>query len=394
MSDLLDLAALDAADPLAAFRAEFALPEGVIYLDGNSLGPLPRAARARMGAVIEQEWGRDLIRSWEINGWMELPRRVGEKIGRLIGAAPGCTVACDSTSINLFKALAAALALRPERRVVLTQADNFPTDLYVTEGLCALLGRGIEVRRVPEEAIAAALGPEVAVLSLTHVNYRSGRMHDMARLTRAAHAAGALAVWDLSHSAGAVPLDLAACGADFAVGCGYKFLNGGPGAPSFISIAPAHLGAPMPLTGWMGHADPFAFGPGYRPADDAGRALVGTPFVLSLAALEVGVDLMLEADMAAVRAKSLLLAEAFIALVERDCAGIRLELLTPRTPELRGSQVAWRHPRAEAIMRALIARGVIGDFRPPDILRFGLTPLYLRFAEIGAAVKRLAEAAG
>jgi kynureninase len=385
------LAALDEADPLASFRALFDLPEGVVYLDGNSLGPLPKATRARLDEVIGREWGRDLIRSWEANGWMDLPRRVGGKIGRLIGAEPDSTIACDSTSVNLFKALAAALGLRPGRRVIVSERGNFPTDLYVAEGVAALLGA--ELRQAEPDAIEAALDGSVAALTLSHVNYRSGRMHDMARLTRAAHAAGALMVWDLAHSAGAVPLDLAGCAVDFAVGCGYKFLNGGPGAPGFLYVAPRHHGAAMPLTGWMGHAEPFAFAPAYRPAEGVARALVGTPQVLSLAALEVGVDIALSAEMDAVRAKSVRMAELFAALVERDCAGLGLALASPRDASARGSQVCLRHKRAGAIMRALIERGVIGDFRPPDILRFGLTPLTLRYADLGAATAALAEVA-
>jgi len=389
----IDLAELDAADPLASFRALFVMPEGVIYLDGNSLGPLPRAAQTRLAEVVEREWGGGLIRSWWTNGWMEMPRRVGAKIGRLIGAEPGSTVACDSTSVNLFKALAAALGLRADRRVILSETGNFPTDLYMATGLAALLGRGHVVRDVEADAIKAALDPSVAVLMLTHVNYRTGRMHDMAALTRAAHAAGALAVWDLSHSTGAVPLDLAECGADFAVGCGYKFLNGGPGAPGYLYVAPRHQGATMPLTGWIGHADPFAFAPAYRPADGIARALVGTPHILGLAALEAGVDIALSADMAAVRAKSVRLAEVFVALVEHECAGLGLEVTSPRDAAIKGSQVCLRHANADVIMPALIARGVIGDFRPPDTLRFGLTPLYLSYADVGAAVRVLAEVA-
>jgi kynureninase len=389
--DKARLAALDEADPLAPFRALFDLPEGVVYLDGNSLGPLPKATRARLDDVVGREWGRDLIRSWEANGWMDLPRRVGGKIGRLIGAEPDSTVACDSTSVNLFKALAAALGLRPGRRVIVSERGNFPTDLYVAEGVAALLGA--ELRQAEPDAIEAALDGSVAALTLSHVNYRSGRMHDMARLTRAAHAAGALMVWDLAHSAGAVPLDLAGCAVDFAVGCGYKFLNGGPGAPGFLYVAPRHHGAAMPLTGWMGHAEPFAFAPAYRPAEGVARALVGTPHVLSLAALEVGVDIALSAEMDAVRAKSVRMAELFAALVERDCAGLGLALASPRDASARGSQVCLRHKRAGAIMRALIERGVIGDFRPPDILRFGLTPLTLRYTDLGAATAALAEVA-
>lgn len=386
---MTELEALDRADPLAGFRELFELPDGVIYLDGNSLGPLPKATKTRLAALIGREWGNELIRSWETNGWMKLPLRVGEKIGRVIGAEPGCTVACDGTSVNLFKALAAALAVRPERRTILSERGNFPTDLYMADGLCRLLGRGHTVRTVEPEAIEAALDERVAVLMLTHIDYRSGRMHDMARLTGAAHAVGAVVVWDLSHSAGAVPLDIAAAGADFAVGCGYKFLNGGPGAPGFLYVAPRHDRAAMPLTGWIGHADPFAFAPEYVPAAGIARALVGTPAVLGLAALEAGVDIALSADLRTVRAKSLRMTEMFIEAA--TAAGFRV--VTPLDPARRGSQVCVAHPKAAAIMRSLIGRGVIGDFRPPDVLRFGITPLTLRFVEIGAAVQAMAAAA-
>jgi kynureninase len=381
---------LDRDDPLSAFRDLFDLPDGVIYLDGNSLGPLPRATRTRIARVMDQEWGRDLIRSWDQNGWMALPLRLGEKIGRLIGAAPGCTVACDSTSVNLFKLLAAALSLRPDRRVILSEPGNFPTDLYIAQGLSRLLGHGHEIRLAEPDAIDAALDDSVSVLLLTHVNYATGGMHDMARLTQAAHAAGALAIWDLAHSAGAVPLSVTACGADFAVGCGYKFLNGGPGAPAFLYIAPPYQQADMPLTGWIGHAEPFAFSPAWRPAEGIGRALVGTPHILSLAALEVGVDIALSADMRAVRDKSLRMTGLFMAAAE--AAGFTV--LTPADPQRRGSQVCLRHPNAETIMQRLAARGVIGDYRPPDVLRFGITPLTLRYAEIGTAARMLAAFGG
>jgi len=382
---MTDLEALDKADPLARFRDLFELPEGVVYLDGNSLGPLPKATKQRLADMVQREWGRDLIRSWETNGWMELPFRIGEKIGRIIGAEPGCTVAGDSTSVNLFKGLAAALALQPERRVILSERGNFPTDLYMADGLCRLLGRGHTVRAVEPEAMEAALDERVAVLMLTHIDFRTGRMLDMARLTRAAHAAGAVAVWDLSHSAGAVPLDVSGAEADFAVGCGYKFLNGGPGAPGYLYVAPRHHDAAVPLTGWMGHANPFAFSPDYVPAAGIARALVGTPAVLGLAALEVGVDLVLSANMQVVRGKSLRMTELFIKAA--TAAGFRV--VTPLDPARRGSQVCVAHPQAASIMRGLIARGVIGDFRPPDVLRFGITPLTLRFEEIGAAVEAM-----
>jgi kynureninase len=382
-----DIAALDWTDELAAFRERFVLPDGVIYLDGNSLGALPKATPARVAQVVEQEWGRSLISSWTDHGWIDLQFRVGEKIGKLIGAAPGTTVVADSTSVNLFKLLAAALDQRPGRSVILTEEGNFPTDLYMAQGLTALLQRGHVLRSVPAAHLPEALDRQVAVLMLTHVNYRSGAMHDMAALTRAAHAAGALALWDLSHSVGAVPLRLAADDVDLAVGCGYKYLNGGPGAPAFLYVA-QRLQAEMrfPLTGWLGHAEPFAFESFYRPASGIARAVVGTPPILSLAAFEVGIDVSLEAPMSAVREKSLRLSELFIALMEQEPGFV---LLTPRAPERRGSQVSFAHPHGHAIMQALIERGVIGDFRAPDVLRFGLAPLYVRFADVWDAIETL-----
>jgi kynureninase len=380
-----EAAALDRCDELAGFRDRFVLPEGLIYLDGNSLGPLPVATKARVGEVVEREWGQSLIRSWTDHGWIDLQFRIGEKIARLIGAAPGTTVVADSTSVNLYKLLAAALHRRPDRRVILTEAGNFPTDLYIAQGLAAHLQLGHEVREATN--VLSTLDDTVGVLMLTHVNYRSGAMHDVAALTRAAHAAGALALWDLSHSVGAVPLQLEADGVDIAVGCGYKYLNGGPGAPAFLYIA-KHMQNELrlPLTGWLGHAAPFAFESGYRPAPGIGRAVVGTPPVLSLAALEIGIDIALEAPMAAVRAKSLALAELFMTLMAEESA---FTLLTPQAAPRRGSQVAFAHPQGYAIMQALIERGVIGDFRSPDVLRFGLAPLYVRFVDIWDAVATL-----
>lgn len=384
--------ALDAADPLATFGQRFNLPDGLVYLDGNSLGALPRDTPARVARAITDEWGRDLIRSWNTAGWMDMPMRVGDKIGRLIGALPGETVCADSTSINVFKALSAALRLNPGRKVILSEPDNFPTDLYMAQGLTGLLNDGHRlVLKTPDE-IEAALNADTAVLMLTHVNYRSGRMHDMARLTEKAHAVGALVVWDLAHSAGAVPVDLTAAGADMAVGCGYKYLNGGPGAPAFIMVAGRHQARfSQPLSGWLGHADPFAFSVDYRPAAGIGRALCGTPAVLNMTALECGLDVMLEADQGAMRAKSLALTDLFIAEVEARGAGRGLSLLTPREHHLRGSQVSFAHAEGYAIMQALIARGVIGDFRAPDILRFGFTPLYTRYADAWKAAGALAD---
>jgi kynureninase len=382
------LAALDAADPLASFRLQFMLPDGVIYLDGNSLGPVPCATPARIADVVVREWGDSLIRAWTEHAWIDLPLSVGEKIGRLIGAAAASTVVADSTSVNLFKLLAAALDARLGRPVILTETGNFPTDLYMAQGLTALLGRG-HTLHVADDPVRA-LGPDVAVLLLTHVNYRSGGMHDMAAVTRAAHAAGALVLWDLSHSVGAVPLQLAADDVDLAVGCGYKFLNGGPGAPAFLYIAPRlQTGLRLPLTGWLGHAEPFAFDPVYRPAQGIARGVVGTPPVLSLAALEVGVDLMLQASMQELRAKSLRLADLFLQLVAQECSGQGFAPLTPVEASRRGSQVSFAHPDGYAIMQALIERDVIGDFRAPDVLRFGLAPLYVRYVDVWDAVSVL-----
>ena len=394
--------ALDAEDPLASLRGQFELPEGVIYLDGNSLGVLPRAAAERVQQVVRDEWGRGLIRSWNSAGWIDLPQRVGDKIGLLIGAAAGEVVVADSTSVNLFKVLSAALNLQrahaPQRRVIVSERQNFPTDLYIAQSLAR--ERALELRLVDADEIAAQLDDQLAVLMLTHVNYRSGRMHDMANLTRRAHDAGALVVWDLAHSAGAVPVDLNAADADFAVGCGYKYLNGGPGAPAFAWARARHTTRMdreqlwQPLSGWLGHAAPFEFAPDYRPAPGMARFICGTPPVISMAALECGVDTVLAANplgsMAALREKSLALTELFILLVEERCAGQGLTLQAPREAGLRGSQVSFaREDGGYAIMQALIARGVIGDFRAPNILRFGFTPLYTRFVDVWDAVEHL-----
>jgi kynureninase len=385
-----DLERLDAVDPLAAFRGAFDLPQGVIYLDGNSLGALPKATPARLADVATREWGADLIRSWNTNGWIEAPQRVGDKIARLIGAAPGEVVAADSTSVNLFKLLAGAISLRPGRRTILTEPGNFPTDLYMMQGLERLLGDRIRIRIEPAETLADAIDEDVIAVSLTHVHYKSARRWPMAQITAKAHAHGALAIWDLSHSAGALAIDLNAANADLAVGCGYKYLNGGPGAPAFQFVAERHQALiRSPLTGWMGHADPFAFVDDFTPAAGIKRQLCGTPAILSLAALEVGIDLMLRADMAALEAKGGALGDAFIALVEARCAGMGLTLASPRDAAARGSHVVFAHPEAYAVMQALIERGVIGDFRAPDMLRFGFTPLYARFTDMFDAVEIL-----
>jgi kynureninase len=397
-----DLAALDDADPLVGLRDLFELPPGVIYLDGNSLGPLPRSVAARLQRAVAEEWGRGLIGSWNRAGWIDLPHSLGDRIAPLVGAAPGEVVVADSTSVNLFKVLAAAAAIQrqdaPARRVVLSERENFPTDLYVASSVAR--ERGLELRLVDTEQLDAALDEQTALLLLTHVNYRTGRMHDLPALTRAARAAGALAVWDLAHSAGAVPVDLNGAGADFAVGCGYKYLNGGPGAPAFLWSHRRHRErAAQPLAGWMGHAAPFAFAPDYRPAAGVGRFLCGTPPVLSMLALACGVDTVRAADplggVPALRAKSLALTRTFIELVECRCGGTGLECVSPREDARRGSQVCLA--RAEggyAIVQALIARGVIGDFRAggagaPDILRFGFAPLYVRFVDVWDAVEHL-----
>ena len=385
-------AALDAGDPLAPFAARFTLPEGLIYLDGNSLGVLPAATPQRLAQVIAEEWGTGLIRSWNAAAWVDLPQRLGEKLAPLVGAAPGTVRVCDSTSVNLFKLLAAALAARPGRTVIVSEADNFPTDLYIAEGLAALLCQQHTLRLVAADAIEAALDDDVAVLLLSHVNYRTGRLHDMAALTAAAHAQGALTLWDLAHSAGALPVQLAEAQADFAVGCGYKYLNGGPGAPAFLYVAPAHQATlAAPLSGWFGHARPFAFEHRYAPAAGVDRLLVGTPPVLSMAALEVGIDLMVEVDLAALRRKSLAMSALFATRVERELGDCGLTQVSPREDHLRGSQVCLAHPQAWPVMQALIARGVIGDFRAPDILRFGFTPLYLSHVQVWDAVTHLAE---
>ncbi len=383
----------DACDPLAPLRDAFALPAEQIYLDGNSLGALPRETAARVQAVIEAQWGHDLVSSWNRAGWVDLPQRVGDKIGRLIGARPGETLAADSTSINLYKLLAAALRLRPERRCVVAAADEFPTDLYMAQGLLGLLGDRYELRLVEEGAsIADAIDRDTAVVVLGHVNYRSGALYPMAELTEAAHRQGALILWDLAHSAGVMPLSVAADGVDFAVGCGYKYLNGGPGAPAFMYAASAHQAQlSTPLSGWFGHAQPFAFEARYRGADDIRKLLCGTPPILGLSALEVGVELALQAPMNQVRAKSLRMVELFMGRVRARLPDAALVPFGPAAAAERGSQVCLRHPQAWPIMQALIARGVTGDVRAPDILRFGFAPLYLRYVDVWDAVEHLAE---
>ena len=371
-------------------RARFHLPEGVIYLDGNSLGPLPLAARERVDRLLGAQWGELLIRGWNDAGWMEWPGRIGDRIGRLIGAPSGTVTMGDTLSVKVYQALAAALELRPERRVVLSDHGNFPSDLYMADGLIRSLGRGHEIRLVAPDAVGEALDDDVAVLMLTEVDYRTGRRHDMARLTEAAHAAGALVVWDLAHSAGALPIDVHATGADFAVGCTYKFLNGGPGAPAFIYVSPGHIDRIRPaLSGWLGHESPFAFDLDYRPGGGIERMRVGTPPIVALAALDAALDVWDDVSIDDVRVRSIELGERLIAQIERSCP--HLELVSPRKAEDRGSQVSFRFEHGYPAMQALIDRGVIGDFRAPDIMRFGITPLYLDAGDIVRAAETLAE---
>lgn len=374
----------------ARTRALFHIPEGVIYLDGNSLGPLPIAAKARVADMLAAEWGEQLIRGWNSAGWFMQPRRIGDRIGRLIGAPAGTVVMGDTLSIKVHQALAAALELNPGRKLVLSDSGNFPSDLYIAQGLLKSLGRGHELRIVAPEEVEAAIDENVAVLMLTEVDYRTGRLHDMKALTAKAHAAGALTVWDLAHSAGALPVDLGAARADFAVGCTYKYLNGGPGAPAFIYVAERHLETARPvLSGWLGHEAPFAFDLDYRPGGGIDRMRVGTPPVIALAALEAALDAWEGVDMADVRRMSIALCDLFIREVEAGCP--ELVLNSPRDGARRGSQVSFRHPEGYAVMQALIARGVIGDFRAPDGIRFGFTPLYIGEAEVRGAAKILAE---
>lgn len=398
--------ALDAQDALAPLRQQFSLPEGLIYLDGNSLGVLPRQTAQRVTEVVEQEWGQGLIRSWNSAGWIDLPRKVGDKIARLLGAPAGEVVVADSTSVNLYKVLSAALRIAqsdvPTRRVILSERSNFPTDLYMAQSLAEQFG--MQLKLTTAEALDQDLNDQVAVLMLTHVNYRSGRMFDMAAVTAQAHACGALTVWDLAHSAGAVPVDLHAAQADFAIGCGYKYLNGGPGAPAFVWAHPRHANRFwQPLSGWMGHAAPFVFDTAYQPAAGIGRYLCGTPAVLAMSALECGVDTLLAAEplggMAALRRKSLALTQLFMDQVQQRLGQHGLRTHTPAEAQQRGSQVSLTVPvgiSAYGVMQALIERGVVGDFRAgdgspqePDLLRFGFTPLYVRHVDVYDAVSAL-----
>lgn len=380
---------MDAADPLAHFRSEFAIRDGLIYLDGNSLGMLPKRTIARMSRTVAEEWGEGLITSWLGTDWVNSPARIGDKIGKLVGGGPGEVIACDSTSINIFKALTAALSLQKGRHVLLTETGNFPTDNYMLQGLARFSGGELECREVPPEDVLDALDHDVAVLLLTQVHYKTARIRNMAEVTAQAHDKGVLVVWDLSHSAGAIEVDLNGANADFAVGCGYKFLNGGPGAPAYLFAAQRHHCADPVLSGWFGHARPFDFDGKFEPAEGIDRFQCGTPPVLGMSALEEGVDLILEADMNALRHKAIALSELFIELMDERCGEFGFEFICPTNSQDRGSQVAFSHPQAYEMMQALKAREVIGDFRAPNIMRFGITPLYLSFSDIALAVERL-----
>ena len=390
---LEDILELDQHDPLAGKREQFELPDGVIYLDGNSLGALPTAAREMAAEIVKEQWGQELVRSWNTNRWIDLPVIVGEKIAPLLGAATGQLICCDSISVNLFKLLAAALNLQTNRHVVLSQRENFPADLYMTQGLGELCGpETCDLKLVEDGEIEAALDETVAVLMLTHVNYKSGKIHDMQGLTRLAHDKGILVIWDLAHSAGAVPLELDQWGVDFAVGCGYKYLNGGPGAPAFIYTAKRHQGSiQQPLSGWMGHKTPFSFDPKYRAAQGMRQFLCGTPPVLSMGVLDAALSIFEDVDMLVLREKSMRLGELFLQLVDSHDSLDELDLVSPGERTARGSQLAFAHPQAFAICQAMIERGVIADFRAPDVLRFGFAPLYLRFKDIWNSVQILSD---
>jgi len=393
LPDLAAIEAMDAADGLRAMRERFILPEGLVYLDGNSLGVASKAAFTQLQAAATKEWGQDLIRSWNTAGWFDLPLTLGDRVGRLVGAAAGQTVVCDTTSINIYKTLHAAMALRPDRKVIVAEAGSFPTDIYMAEGVVSTRpGASLRLEGVDAPEVEDLIDGDVAVVLVNHVNYKSGELRDMAALTKKAHEHGALVIWDLCHTAGALPVDLDEAKADFAVGCTYKYLNGGPGAPAFVYAAARHHGAiSQPLSGWWGHARPFAFERHYAAGEGIRRFLCGTQPILSLRALKGALDIWDEVDMAALREKSLALTDLFIALVEERCAAYGLELESPREREKRGSQVSFRHPHAYEIMQALIARDVIGDFRAPSTMRFGFTPLYLRYADVWRAVEILEE---
>lgn len=387
-----DFERLDIDDPLAEFRDEFDLPEGVIYLNGNSLGAMPKKAMAQAQQTVINEWGKDLIKSWNVHDWFHLPQRIGDRLAPMIGADAGEVVVTDSTGINLFKVLSAALTLHPERTKIVMEGSNFPTDNYTAQGLVKLLGDRHEIVFAEEEGILAAIDETVAVVCLTQVHYKSGRVLDMKAITEKTHACGAVSIWDLCHSAGAMAVDLNGCNVDFAIGCTYKYLNGGAGSPGFIFTAKRHQGkALQPLTGWWGHKTPFAFERDYTPADNIDQMLSGTQPIISLAVTEVGIDISARADMSLVREKSQKLGDLFIRLIDEQCNKFGFELASPRDAERRGSQVSLAHEQGYAIMQALISRGTIGDFRAPVILRFGFSPLYVSYVDVWDAVAQLRE---
>ncbi|MEM6984110.1 MAG: kynureninase [Pseudomonadota bacterium] len=388
-----EIVALDKADPLANKRDEFDLPVDTIYLDGNSLGALPKAVKSRVAEVVNQQWGSYLIRSWNDHQWIDLPNQVGDKIAPIIGAAKGQVICCDSISVNLFKLLSSALSLNPGRNVVLSTQDNFPTDLYMVQGLSDLLGPDLcQLKLVAEQHIEQSLSDSVAVLLLTQVNFRTGQLLDMQKLTKLAHEKGILVIWDLAHSAGALPVELDNCNADFAVGCGYKYLNGGPGSPAFLYVAKRHQASvKQPLSGWMGHAKPFAFNAEYQGADNINQYLCGTPSVIAMSALDAALDVWQDVDISKIREKSIALAEVFIKLLQTHSCLSDLRLCSTENACQRGSQLAFSHIDAFAICQALIEKGVVADFRAPNILRFGFTPLYTSFEDIWNAVTILAE---
>jgi kynureninase len=384
--DLQSVRAMDDADPLFHERARFLLPDHLVYLDGNSLGALPAVTPGRVRDVVEAQWGESLIGGWNKHDWVGAARRVGGKISRLIGADPDEVVVADTTSVNLYKLLVAALKARPGRSVILSEPGNFPTDLYMAEGAAWTIGN-VRLKTQPAEKLLDSIDEDVAVVLLTHVHYKTGYRHDMKAITAAAHERGALVLWDLSHSAGAVAVELNACDADLAVGCGYKYLNGGPGAPAFLYVARRHhRHLRSPLSGWFGHAAPFDFDDGYAPAGDIGRFQCGTPPVIGIAGLEAGVEIFGEVDHDALWTKSRDLCSLLISLMDERCSGMGFELVTSRDPALRGSHVSYSHAEAYPICQALIAEGVVGDFRAPDVLRLGLTPLYTSFEDVWRAV--------
>lgn len=391
LPDLAEIEAMDATDPLRSMRRRFALPEGVIYLDGNSLGAASSDVFDEIEKAATREWAHDLIRAWNTAGWFHMPVELGDRLGRLIGAGPGQTVVCDTTSINIYKVLHAALAMRPDRSVIVAEGDSFPTDLYMAEGVASTRpGTVLRLEGVDAPTIEDLIDERVAVILVNHVNYKSGRLRDMAALTRRAHQAGALIVWDLCHTAGALPVDLDGSNADFAIGCTYKYLNGGPGSPAFIYGAKRHHDdIRQPLSGWWGHARPFAFEQGYAAGTGIRRFLCGTQPVLSMRALKGALDLWDKVDMNVVRGKSIALTDLFIRLVEARCGAFGLELESPRDGAERGSQVSFAHPHGYQVMRALIERGVIGDFRAPATVRFGFTPLYVGYRDVWDAVEVL-----